>query len=150
MTIPARVKIPIFEHDHIEAMRLAFHRACEALQLQGTSDACTEIVGAKIIELAKSGEFDADRLCSRVLVDLAKECPTLHNANAAERRKGEKDPGAREKQPGPAPRALEGLVPAPIDQQIPAERCSPMSSPGSKCVDEHTHFQHRPSRARGA
>jgi hypothetical protein len=73
MTIPARgSKSPIFEHDHIEAMRLAFHEACEALELQGTSDAFMEIVGAKIIELAKSGEFDPERLCSRVVVDLAK------------------------------------------------------------------------------
>jgi hypothetical protein len=76
MTIPARAsKSPIFEHDHIEAMRLAFHGACEAPELQGTSDAFMEIVGAKIIELAKSGEFDPERLCSRVLVDLAKGTP---------------------------------------------------------------------------
>jgi hypothetical protein len=70
MTIPARVKIPLFEHDHIKAMRLAFHGACEALELQGTSDAFMEIVAARIIELAKSGEFDPERLCGTVLSGL--------------------------------------------------------------------------------
>jgi hypothetical protein len=58
---------------HIEAMRSAFHVACEALELQGTSDAFTEIVAAKIVELAKAGEVDPERLCSKVLSSLSEE-----------------------------------------------------------------------------
>jgi len=71
-----RIKDQLFELELIEAMRLAFQRACEALQLQGTSDASdalTEIVAAKIIELAKAGEVDPERLCSEVLSGLSEE-----------------------------------------------------------------------------
>jgi hypothetical protein len=71
--VRARVEAQIFEPDHIEAMRLAFHRTCEALQLRGTSDAFTEIVAARIIELAKAGEVDPERLCSTVLSGLSEE-----------------------------------------------------------------------------
>jgi hypothetical protein len=68
-----RIEDQLFELELIEAMRLAFQRACEALQLQGTSDALTEIVAAKIIELAKAGEVDPERLCSEVLSGLSEE-----------------------------------------------------------------------------
>jgi hypothetical protein len=51
----------------MEAMRLAFHKACEALQLSDKDDVFTNIVATKIIELAKTGERDPDRLCSQVL-----------------------------------------------------------------------------------
>jgi hypothetical protein len=61
----------IFDPAHIEAMRLAFHRACEALQLRGTSEAITEIVAAKIIEFAKAGEVDPERLFSKVLSEVS-------------------------------------------------------------------------------
>jgi hypothetical protein len=68
-----RIEDRIFEPDLIEAMRLAFQGACEALQLQGTSDALTEIVATKIIELARAGEVDPERLCSKVLSGLSEE-----------------------------------------------------------------------------
>jgi hypothetical protein len=73
--MPARKRIEdqIFEPDLIDAIRLAFQRACEALQLQGTSDAFTEIVATRIIELAKAGEVDPERLCRRVLSGLSEE-----------------------------------------------------------------------------
>jgi hypothetical protein len=48
-------------------MRLAFHKACKALQLSDKDDAFTEIVVTRIVELAKTGERDPDRLCSQVL-----------------------------------------------------------------------------------
>jgi hypothetical protein len=66
-----RIEDQIFEPDLIEAIRLAFQWACEALRLQGTSDAFTEIVATKIIELAKAGEVDPERLCSKVLSGLS-------------------------------------------------------------------------------
>jgi hypothetical protein len=46
----------------MEAIRLAFHKACEALQLSDKDDVAT-----RIVELAKTGERDPDRLCSHVL-----------------------------------------------------------------------------------
>jgi hypothetical protein len=55
----------------IEAMRAAFNRVCDALQLNcGVEDPMTEIVVLKIVELAKAGEVDPGRLCAAVLADL--------------------------------------------------------------------------------
>ena len=51
----------------MEAMRLAFHKTCGALQLSDKDDVFTEIVAARIVELAKTGERDPDQLCSQVL-----------------------------------------------------------------------------------
>jgi hypothetical protein len=59
------------EHEHIEAMRTAFHRVCDALLLNGdVDDPMTEVVVNKIVALAKAGEHDADRLVEHVLNDL--------------------------------------------------------------------------------
>jgi hypothetical protein len=59
---------------HIEAMRSAFHKVCAVLQLDGKSgDDVTDIIVKKIIERAKAGETDSDRLCSQVLLDMAAE-----------------------------------------------------------------------------
>jgi hypothetical protein len=60
-----------YQPELIEAMRLAFHRTCEALQLTNTDDALTEIIAERIIELAKTGERDPDRLCSQALDGLS-------------------------------------------------------------------------------
>jgi hypothetical protein len=58
---------------HIEAMRVAFYRLRDVLQLSGRiNDPMAEIVAAKIVDLVKAGELDPGRLCSRVLVDLGK------------------------------------------------------------------------------
>jgi hypothetical protein len=72
--------MPIADHrDHvleprqIEAMRVAFHKACEVLQLNDTTDALTEIVGEKIIALARAGETDPERLCNQVLYQLREQ-----------------------------------------------------------------------------
>jgi hypothetical protein len=51
----------------MEAMRLAFRKACKALQLSDVDDAFTDIVATRIVEFAKTGERDPDRLCSQVL-----------------------------------------------------------------------------------
>jgi hypothetical protein len=47
----------------MEAMRLAFRKACKALQLSDVDDAFTDIVATRIVEFAKTGERDPDRLC---------------------------------------------------------------------------------------
>jgi hypothetical protein len=60
------------EPAHIEAMRSAFHKVCDALLLKGdVDDPMTEIVANKIVALAKAGEHDAERLVELVLNELA-------------------------------------------------------------------------------
>jgi hypothetical protein len=57
---------------HIEAMRSAFHKVCDALMLRcDVDDPMTEIIVTKIVALAKAGEHDANRLAELVLNDLA-------------------------------------------------------------------------------
>jgi hypothetical protein len=57
------------EPQHVEAMRTAFYRVCDALLLKGeVDDPMTGIIVDKII--AKAGEHDADRLAELVLNDL--------------------------------------------------------------------------------
>jgi hypothetical protein len=57
--------------DLMEAMRAAFYRVCDILQLSGDrEDPLREIVVAKIVELAKAGERDPEILCIDVLAEL--------------------------------------------------------------------------------
>jgi hypothetical protein len=57
---------------HIEAMRAAFNRICDALLLKcDCDDPMTEIIADKIVALADDGEHDAHRLAELVLNDLA-------------------------------------------------------------------------------
>jgi hypothetical protein len=57
---------------HIEAMRAAFNRVCDALLLRcDRDDPMTEVIVNKIVALAKDGEHDAHRLAELVLNDLA-------------------------------------------------------------------------------
>jgi hypothetical protein len=58
--------------ERIEAMRLAFQKVCEALELEcKPGEPMTELVVTKIIEHAKAGETDPERLCRQVLLELA-------------------------------------------------------------------------------
>jgi hypothetical protein len=60
-----------FNADLMEAMRAAFYRVCDILQLSGDrEDPLTEIVVTKIVELAKAGERDPEILCIDVLAAL--------------------------------------------------------------------------------
>jgi len=57
--------------EQIEALRAAFYRVCDVLQLSGeVDDRMTEVVAMKIMELAKGGELDPERLCVAVLASL--------------------------------------------------------------------------------
>jgi hypothetical protein len=59
------------DSDLMEAMRAAFHRICDVLQLScDREDPLTEVVVTKIVELAKAGERDPDKLCFAVLAEL--------------------------------------------------------------------------------
>lgn len=52
--------------ERIEAMRAAFHRVCDVLQLDcGTQDRMTERIVMKIVELAKTGELDPETAVHR-------------------------------------------------------------------------------------
>jgi hypothetical protein len=68
-----------FLHDHAfepevtRAMGIAFEEACRLLRLPDATDPAAEIVAAKIIELAKSGERDAGRLCNGAVMAFQRE-----------------------------------------------------------------------------
>jgi hypothetical protein len=61
--------------DLIEAMRLAFRKTCKALQLSDKEDVFMDVVATRIVELAKTGERDADRRCSRASRETSKHKP---------------------------------------------------------------------------
>jgi hypothetical protein len=64
----------------MEAMRDAFKRVCAALQLNcGAEDPITEVVVLKIVELAKAGETDPERLCAGVLAGLETRAGASHS-----------------------------------------------------------------------
>jgi hypothetical protein len=59
------------EPDLMEAMRAAFYRVCDVLQLScDREDPLTGVVVTKIVELAKKGERDPEILCFTVLAEL--------------------------------------------------------------------------------
>jgi hypothetical protein len=62
MPIRPYLQSRVFEPETVEAMGVAFERACQKLGLARTHDAATEIVAKVIIELAEQGERDAERL----------------------------------------------------------------------------------------
>jgi hypothetical protein len=69
-------QMPFSQHHidptHIEAMRTAFNKVCDALLLKcDKDDPMTDIIVTKIVALAKAGEHDADRLAALVIEDLA-------------------------------------------------------------------------------
>ena len=55
-----------FEPDAIQVMSRAFDEVCAALMVHGDPRA-RDVIAARIIELARRGELDADRLRDRVL-----------------------------------------------------------------------------------
>jgi hypothetical protein len=62
-------------------MRLAFQKVCEALELDSKpGEPMTELVVTKIIEHAKAGEIDPERLCRQVLLELSstKRCRPMN------------------------------------------------------------------------
>jgi hypothetical protein len=62
------------EPELAEVMRRAFQKTRDVLQSNGhLDDATTELITTKIIELARAGETEPDRLCSQVLIELADE-----------------------------------------------------------------------------
>jgi hypothetical protein len=57
-----------FDPDHVQVMLSAFDAVCAKLQLvAGKGDQATDFVALRIIDLAKTGERDADRMTALVL-----------------------------------------------------------------------------------
>lgn len=66
-TILAPDQDSAFGPDATQAMGVAFERACQTLRDGGQPDIAREVIAKRIIELARKGERDPDRLCERVL-----------------------------------------------------------------------------------
>jgi hypothetical protein len=62
-----------FEPEVTRAMGIAFEDACKLLRLPDTADPAAEIIATKIIELAKTGEHDAGRLCNAAVMAFQRE-----------------------------------------------------------------------------
>jgi hypothetical protein len=56
-----------FGPDEITVMDKAFINACAALRISERAGGLTEQVALKVVELAKTGEWDSTRLTRRVL-----------------------------------------------------------------------------------
>ena len=59
----------VFESEELRAMSDALDQACYALRLPETAARERETVAVRIVELARRGERDPERLCERVLHD---------------------------------------------------------------------------------
>jgi hypothetical protein len=70
--MPIRTYQP-YEPGLLDAMRLAFHKACETLQITDNADPFKEIIAAKIVEQARTGESDPERLYNEALDELKRK-----------------------------------------------------------------------------
>jgi hypothetical protein len=61
-----------FDPEARRVISVAFEMTCAALKYTSRPDVAHESVANRIIELAKNGVRDPDRLCERVLDDLRK------------------------------------------------------------------------------
>ena len=59
-----------FDPETIRVMGLAFEMALVALRLADRGDLANEVLARKVMELAKAGERDPERLCEGVLMHL--------------------------------------------------------------------------------
>ena len=66
-----------FEPETTRIVGVAFEMTCSALKYTSRPDVAHEAVAKRIIELAKNGVLNPDRLCERVLDDLRKLPRTL-------------------------------------------------------------------------
>lgn len=60
----------VFDPEAIDDMSMALVRVCNALGLQVVDDAATRRIAARIIELARNGERDPERLKKAALPSL--------------------------------------------------------------------------------
>lgn len=67
MPIPRALVEQLFDPEQARAIGLAFEHACHSLGLTDIPDRLTDLVAGKIIETAKTGESDPDRLYEAVM-----------------------------------------------------------------------------------
>jgi hypothetical protein len=72
-----------FTPEQIDAVRAAYEKARVTLELSCTSDRFTGIVITKIMELAKAGEFDPQRLADAALAHLPAETSGIQERQGA-------------------------------------------------------------------
>jgi hypothetical protein len=70
MPLTPYLKGGVFQPQQIEAMTTAFEAVCRTLQLVDCDDPLTEIVARRVIDVARTGERDPDRLRELVLMNL--------------------------------------------------------------------------------
>jgi hypothetical protein len=63
-----RGSAPPFSPNQVEAMHRAFKQACAGLGLTGSTPVI-ELVAIRIVELARAGEFDPDKLTETVVAE---------------------------------------------------------------------------------
>ena len=64
-----------FDPETIRVMGLAFEMALVALRLADRGDLANEVLARKVMELAKAGERDPERLCEGVLMHFQQPPP---------------------------------------------------------------------------
>jgi hypothetical protein len=68
--INGRRNAPFFRPDQIDTMHKAFKRVCTRLRLTGAKAVpVADLVAIRIVELARDGEFDPDKLTEMVVAE---------------------------------------------------------------------------------
>jgi len=57
-----------FNPDVVRIMGEAYDMACDALHDSGQPTIVREVIAKHVIDIAKTGEFDAQEICNRVLL----------------------------------------------------------------------------------
>jgi hypothetical protein len=70
MPLTPYLKEAAFEPKAIEAMTAAFEAVCKSLQLAKRDDPISQIVARKIVDIARTGERDPQRMHDLVLLEL--------------------------------------------------------------------------------
>jgi hypothetical protein len=66
--------VPIFAEaafgsDAIDVMTKAYGQACRMLRDKGQPEVVQEVIARRIVEIARTGERDPERICERVLAE---------------------------------------------------------------------------------
>ncbi|MBI3705164.1 MAG: hypothetical protein HY244_15280 [Rhizobiales bacterium] len=64
-----------FDQSDIDRMAAAYEAALQLLRLNDSNDKITELIAAKIIQVARLGESDPPRICARALKELGIPLP---------------------------------------------------------------------------
>ena len=67
--------VPVFveassDPNVVDVMHKAYAKACRMLHDKGQPALVQEVIARRIVEIAKTGERDPNRICQRVLADL--------------------------------------------------------------------------------